>query len=111
MNLLKETEEEFERYGITEKDIQFIGSYCGEYSCTWDELKIMANIEYNGQFCSEGVALDLVIIFTNGNWLERSKYDGKEEWEMICPLTHKKKGKNFFKLISPETCQLIKDLN
>ena len=79
-NLLKETEACIKRIYNTPEDIKWIGSYSGEYACTWGQFKELADFEYDSGFGSQKVALDLVIVFTDGSWLDRYEYDGSEGW-------------------------------
>lgn len=46
MNLLEETLAALEENGKTPDDIMFIGDEDGEYGCTWEEFKVLANKEY-----------------------------------------------------------------
>ncbi|MBL4707087.1 MAG: hypothetical protein JKY48_01415 [Flavobacteriales bacterium] len=111
MNLLKETEDRFKFFGVTEKDIKFIGSYSGEYSCTWDRFKEMANVEYDNSFGEPYVADDLVIVFLSGKWMERHEYDGREEWVMRVPPVKKENGKVLFKVVGEGGWNAIEGLN
>ena len=79
-NLLKETEADIKRIDKTPEDIKWIGSYNGKYACTWSQFKELANFEYDCGFGSAEVAIDLVIVFTDGTWFDRHEYDGSEWW-------------------------------
>jgi len=85
-NLYVETIHAITRAGFTLDDIAYIGtdpSASGpHYSCSWKKFKTLANREYDSGWGSAKVAYDLVIIFKNGDWLERGEYDGSEWWEL-----------------------------
>lgn len=82
MNLLGETEQELRKHGYEWGDVDFIGSADGEYSLTLEHFAQIANAEYDNSYGSAHVAEDLVVVFTDGSWLERREYDGSEWWEL-----------------------------
>ena len=69
---LAETKGGIAQSGHTEKDIIFIGSADGEYSCT-------------GYGASE-IPTDLIIVFSDGQQMWRGEYDGSEWWEYSTPF-------------------------
>lgn len=78
-NLFEETFEVMEDYGKTIKDIAWVGSY--DVEIPLEKFLLIANKEYdNGYGCQE-VAVDLLVVFNDGSWLERGEYDGAESWE------------------------------
>jgi hypothetical protein len=85
-NLLEETEEALEQIGATFGDVIFIGSSDGRYSCSVDEFKKLADIEYNARFGGQEIATDLVIELTNGRVMSRGEYDGSEWWDFTTPI-------------------------
>lgn len=91
MNFLDETRETIAAAGKKVSDIEFIGSQDGEYECSWEQFCTMADVEYNSGFGAAHVAIDLVIVFTDGSWLERYEYDGAEDWEY--KSTPKRRGR------------------
>ena len=80
MNLLEETEQYLEQ--IT-SPIIFIGSLETGHSCTWEEFKVLADIEYNSGYGSQNISKDLVIVFSDTSILRRVEYDGSEWWEYV----------------------------
>lgn len=82
-NLLQETIQAIEKSGHTIDDIIFIGSLTSGHSCTWDEFKTLADIEYDAGYGAQEVASDLVICFGDGNRLWRREYDGSEKWDFF----------------------------
>lgn len=80
MNLLKETLDVLQKIGKHDKQITFIGSLDGKYSCTFEEFKRLADRWYNCGYGAQEVASDLIIIFDDKSYLERSEYDGSECW-------------------------------
>jgi len=83
-NLLRET---LEVIGSRDtKDIIFIGSrYTGE-SCTWEDFKALADIEYNSGYGGVEISLNLIIVFADGSIMKRREYDGSEWWDLIEPF-------------------------
>lgn len=85
-NLLTETQQDIEASGHTPDDIIFIGSEDQGYSCTWDEFKQLANVNYNSGFGAAEVATDLIIVFADGSKMWRDEYDGSESWAYSTPF-------------------------
>jgi hypothetical protein len=86
INLLDETIDAIFDSGHTAKDIVFIGSLESGHSCTWEEFKTLADVEYDDGFGAQKVAYDLVICFSDGTRLWRREYDGSESWDFIRPV-------------------------
>jgi len=86
MNLLEETKEGIKSSGHKIKDIIFIGSEESGHSCTWEEYKKLANIEYDSGFGGAEIATDLIIVFSDGFKMERGEYDGSEWWQYTTPF-------------------------
>jgi len=83
MSLLKETIEEVKNTDHNIKDIVFIGSLSGAYSCTWRKFRLLADVDYNAGYGGAKVADDLVIVFSDMSHIRRAEYDGSEWWEFI----------------------------
>lgn len=81
MNLLLETEQEIRACSKSISDIAFIGSACGNYECSWDEFKIIADFDYYNWCDSQEIAQDLVIVFWDGSKLFRTEFNGYEGWQ------------------------------
>lgn len=78
MNLLNETIETLHEYGKSPEDVV----WCGSQEFGWfpfDVFKKLADKEYDDDYGSSKVAVDLLIV-GNDFWLERAEYDGKEWW-------------------------------
>ena len=82
-NLLEETERAMKLCGLTEEDIDWIGSTF--YTCSWAEFKVLADVDYDPSYGVQLVAEDLAIVFRDGTWFSRSEYDGKEWWRYNKP--------------------------
>jgi len=80
-NLLAETVDAISLTGKTPEQITFIGSLASGHSCTWYEYQRLANHEYDSGYGGQEVATDLVIVFSDGSFLDRREYDGSEWWE------------------------------
>lgn len=79
INLLEETLEVLQEYGITEETILWCGYKDGRWF-SLERYKELANIEYNNGYGSVAIPSDLVIVGKDF-WLERATYDGSEWWE------------------------------
>lgn len=82
VNLLQETCTVMLESGKTPADIAWIGSRDGEFACTWQEFQLASDELYDNGFGGSQVALDLVMVFKDGSWLERGEYDGSEWWQL-----------------------------
>jgi hypothetical protein len=98
MNLLEETIEDIKSSGHTEKDIIFIGSEQSGHSCSWEEFKTLADIEYDCGFGAQEIATDLIIAFEDGSKMWRHEYDGSERWEYSKPFKMPKELKPIARL-------------
>lgn len=100
-NLYKETLDKIISNGKTENDIKFIGSDDGDYYITFEDFKIMANVEYDDGYGAPEVDENLVVVFNDNSWLMRAQYDGSEWWEFCRVPTLKnsaKKIKSLFRI-------------
>lgn len=86
MNLLEETIKDITISGHSPQDIDFIGSDDGEYQCTWEEFKTLADKEYDAGFGAQEVAFDIIIVFKDGGRMWRHEYDGSEHWKYSLPF-------------------------
>ena len=84
INLRNETIAAVTEAGKRPDDITYIGDKTHSYS--WSRFLRAANWEYNNGYGGAYVNRGLVILFTDGSWLERGEYDGSEWWEYKhCP--------------------------
>lgn len=86
MNLLEETVEDIVNSGHSALDIIFIGSVESGYSCSWDQFKLIADIDYDCGFGGQEIASDLIIAFSDGHTMWRHEYDGSECWRYSKPF-------------------------
>jgi hypothetical protein len=85
--LLEETLSCMHNKKLSEQDIIFIGSRDGEYACSFEEFKVLADRKYDSSYGSRWVAVDLIIVFRSGHILEREEYEGSEWWRVVKPFT------------------------
>jgi len=83
INLLKETEEYMKETGQKPEDICFIGCALSGHECTWDEYKVLADVEYDNDCGGQEVMSDLILRFKNGTVMHRQEYEGYENWDCI----------------------------
>jgi len=84
-NLYTETVEAMKSIDKNPSDIGRIGSYDGDYECTWLEFMSLADFHYDSGYGGTKVATDLIILFRDGTWMERKEYDGSEWWSYVTP--------------------------
>ena len=102
-NLLQETLEAIKASGHTSDQIVFIGSQRSGHSCSWAEFEALADVEYNAGFGSSQVAIDLIIVFSDGQKMWRGEYDGSEWWEYGTPFVPPRESKPILSLMAPES--------
>lgn len=78
-NLLIETESELEHCGKTWDDVEWIG-FKDAYCISIENFKEIADKRYDDGFGHQIVPASFVIVGKDW-WLERTEYDGSEEWE------------------------------
>lgn len=79
-NFLKETKLNIESEGNHVDNIVYIDNQSGTYSCDWNRFESLADFEYDSGFGSQKIATDLIIVFANGDYMDRYEYDGSECW-------------------------------
>jgi hypothetical protein len=80
-NLLQETITTIADSEHKEGDVAWVGSLDGNYAMSWERVRPLLDINYDSGFGGAEIADDLVVVFTDGSWLERGEYDGSEWWE------------------------------
>lgn len=81
-NFLNETESAIKEADHTVNEIIYIGNPETGHQCTWDEFKVLADFNYNSKFDGDHeVAVDLVIVFSNLDTLQRRVVCKTEWWE------------------------------
>ena len=86
INFLKETLEAIEQSGHIVDEIVFIGSLETGYNCSWTEFKKLANQAYDSNSGLQRIAVDLVIVFSDGQTMWRHDYSGCEGWMYSKPV-------------------------
>lgn len=84
-HLLQETIRAIANSGHTPYDIAYIGNSDGLY-CTWESFQEIADVEYDNGYGSARVAVDLLIVFSDGSKMWRDEYDGQEWWNFDRPF-------------------------
>jgi len=86
--LLKQTEEHVQE---VKKRVSWVGNRDGTLALSWEKFKKLAPVEYDDGYGGREIASDLVVVFTDGSWLERWEYDGSEGWvHKTLPVKNKK---------------------
>ena len=86
INFLKETLEAIEQSGHIVDEIVFIGSLETGHNCSWTEFKKLANQDYDSNSGLQRIAVDLVIVFSDGQTMWRHDYGGCEGWMYSKPV-------------------------
>ena len=117
-NLFQETLEIMQEHNKTPEDVDWVGSIDGEYVCTWEEFVKLADREYNNRWNLPQVAMDLVIVFKDGSWLERYVCDEREQsewWEFKQTPKKKEQTKKIKQLFADDADYIgwafLKDLH
>lgn len=80
MNFLRETEEAIQKAGYSPDRIRRIGSWLTRYHCTWDQLREIADFDYEPEAGDLTIASDLTIEFDDGSALRRDSIEEHECW-------------------------------
>jgi hypothetical protein len=79
-NLLTETLEALATYNKGPLDVIWVGNHDGTLACTWEKFaELIKDLCYNAGYGSLEIPIELVVV-GSGWWLERSEYDGAEDW-------------------------------
>lgn len=81
INFFDETLEFIVQSGHKEEDVMFIGSADGRYRMNWEKFKEKANFFYDCGFGASEIAVDLIVYFNDGTYMDRGEYDGSEWWQ------------------------------
>ena len=103
MNLLKETIEDIKQSGHKPEDIVFIGSEGSGHSCSWAEFTELADRDYDSGFGAQKVAVDLVVVFSDGAKMWRDWYNGSEYWNYLAPFEMPKETRRITNLFVTPT--------
>ena len=101
-NLLEETKQVLENHEKKPEDVSWIGSSDGELAISWAEFEKIANIDYDSGFGAQEIAEDLVVVFKDGNYMDRGEYDGSEWWNFNSTPTKKSDAKPFTNVGGPQ---------
>jgi hypothetical protein len=110
-NLLEETRIDIQSSGHTPTQVAWVGSRDGKYAISWEGFTKLANIKYDSGYGGQEVANDLVIVFNDGTWLERSEYDGSEAWTYNRMPVRQLGAKPFARVKSDDTWASIHEMN
>jgi hypothetical protein len=81
VNLVKETMNVLDRYKKDfYKDVLWIGTEDGEYTCTHDEFLVLANVDYDNGYSGAEILQTLVVVGEDW-WLSRRESDCAEWWK------------------------------
>ena len=100
-NLLEETREAIAASGHLIRDIVFVGSGDSNYCCSWCRFCKLADKEYDSGFGNAKVALDLIVVFRDGERMWRNDYDGSESWVYLTPFEPPREKKRIERLFVP----------
>lgn len=77
-NFLRETDEMITSVDKTWSDVVYIGSE--DYYISVATFVEIADVEYYSGYGSNEMPRDIIVVFSDGSWLERWEYDGAEGW-------------------------------
>ncbi len=92
MNLLEETIQAIAESGHTPEEIIFIGSEKTGHQCSWAEFQQLADFEYDYDYGSQKIAIDLIIVFSDGARMWREEHGGAEWWKFLKPFVRPAKS-------------------
>ena len=111
MNLLDETKGEISQSGHSTDDVRFVGSRDGRIGLTWGQAEKVLDIDYFDGYGGQEIAVDLVVVFTDGGFLRREEYDGSEWWEYEPPFRGPETQKPFGRVKRTYPAYSLEDIN
>ena len=78
INFKNETLDSIKKYGKTENEILFIGTF--DYKVSIQDFWGLSDFDYDNSFGAQHIPEDLIVVFDDFSWLERQEYDGSESW-------------------------------
>lgn len=100
-NLYEETLRSIDKSNHTTDNVSWVGTADGEYAISWEEYRQISDITYDSGFGGTNIPRDLVVVFSDKNWLERREYDGAEWWEYVS-IPQQSSSPNKFTLTTDE---------
>lgn len=88
MDLLSETLKKMEIWKLKPEDVAEVqwSADGNHHCCTWEVFEEAASgFSYDNRYGSAEVNITLVVLFKDGEWLERGEYDGAEWWNHVSP--------------------------
>lgn len=89
INFKKETLEAIEESNHKVEDVMFVGSYDGKYRMDIKKFLKKSDFEYDDDYGSSKIAIDLIVYFHDKTYLSRWEYDGSEGWRYNNILDYK----------------------
>lgn len=111
MNLLGETKSAISRSGHSTDDVRFVGSRDEKLGIPWSQAEPVLDIDYDDDYGSQEIAVDLVVVFTDGGFLRREEYDGSEWWEYEPPFRGPETQKPFRLVKLTYSADSLEDIN
>lgn len=102
INFLEETKKDIQDFKHQVEDIVFIGSMISGHQCSWSEFETLADFEYDNGYGLAEIAQDLIIVFSNGDWMHRDEYDGSEWWAPLRAFQYPKQVLPIKRFSNPE---------
>lgn len=71
--------------GESPDTIVYIGD--GVNKCTWEEFRVLANLDYDNGYGEQEIASKLFIVFSDLSAIDRVEYEGSEWWSRKKPVS------------------------
>ena len=87
LNLLVETVHDIEKMGKSIADVDWVGAESFGWFTWYEFAPIAEATNYDSGFGSQKIASDLIVHFTDGQYMDRGEYDGREWWQCHPPIS------------------------
>ncbi|MCC7667450.1 hypothetical protein [Liquorilactobacillus satsumensis] len=112
INICDEIKDKLSEKDKTVDDISWIGSRDGHFAMSWkDFYDHFKNITYDNGYGGQEIVDDLVVVLQDGSWLERSEYDGAEDFQYGSTPVLDSNSKTFDKIEMSSFFDTLEDLN
>ena len=78
INFLQETLHHMDFYNQSFATVSAI--FGSAFQVTIEDFKVFADVDYDDGFGAQEMPTDIVILYNDGSWSERTEYDGSEGW-------------------------------
>ena len=89
--------------GKTPDDVVYVGTKDSRLAVSLQQFEAFSDFEYDSGYGGAEIPMDLVVLFSDGSYLDRREYDGSEWWEHQTQPVFNPEESQPFKLVRDST--------